>query len=104
MAPKYAKFHGESDGNGPEARNGPKPAKDPNVGLVFPPSVGGVGVDLPQPEMVPRIVPSGDKETLFPKPLNPHPGQDLRGNPLNPPGRRLRRRPQGRFVPLEKGV
>ena len=29
MAPKYAKFHGESDGKGPEARNGPKQTKKP---------------------------------------------------------------------------
>ena len=52
-----------------------------------------VGVDLPQPEMVPPTAHPGVKGTLFPKSLKPRPGQDLRGNPLNPP-------PQGREAPL----
>ena len=41
MAPKYAKFHGESDGKGPEARNGPKQAKKQKFGFKFSPRRGG---------------------------------------------------------------
>ena len=48
MAPKYAKFHGESDGKGPEVRDGPKQAENQKFGSeIFPWGVRGGPIGPP---------------------------------------------------------
>ena len=58
-----------------------------------------LGVDFPQTGQVPKDL----RAPLTPALFNPIQGGDLRAHALNPPWRRLRRRPQGRFAPLGRG-
>ena len=63
MAPNNAKFHGESDGKGPEARNGPKESKNQKIGFeIFSGGVPAGPVGPPGPPWT--WGPNGPREKL----------------------------------------